>query len=316
MLTKWFWLESELTYLAIQLYFSDTMATTTIPEYFVYGEKARALDVGFLHVELVSSRYFVHRGKVAPHKHPGMAQLTFWLKGGGTYFIDDADWTFSSPAASLVLADEVHGFNVSQGSDAIVLSLETEALEKILVDAGLQFPRAIFVKRSDRSLHWPALHQAMRNLLEEYTTQHNHWARLVNYYAAAAIINLMRICDHKKEDAATAKAHPLAQQLKILINLHFRENWMVERYVRELGSSGHMTLRAAKRSFGSTIKGLITQRRVQEARRLLAFTIRSVEDISYELGFQDPAYFSREFKKHTGLAPGLWRSRNNRGRND
>ena len=77
-----------------------------------------------------------------------------------------------------------------------------------------------------------------------------------------------------------------------------------------------MSLRATKRAFGSTIKSLIVQRRLQEAKRLLGFTIRSVEDIANELGFNDPAYFNREFKKHTGLAPGLWRDRNSydRGR--
>ena len=306
----------ELTYLAIQLYFFDNMTDTTIPEYFVYGEKARTLDAGFLHVECISSRYFLHRGKVSPHKHPGMAQITFWIKGGGTYFIEDRSWTFSSQAASLVLADTVHGFEVKQGSDAIVLSLETAALEKILADANLQFPQTIFAEQNDSKLHWPALQQAMHSLLDEYNNQHSHWATLASHHAAAAVFNLMRIGAHQPGDAATVKAQPLAQRLRRLINFHFRENWPIERYVHELGSSGHMTLRATKRTFGSTIKSLIVQRRLQEAKRLLAFTIRSAEDISYELGFNDPAYFNREFKKHTGLAPGLWRDRNSydRGR--
>jgi AraC family transcriptional activator of pobA len=37
------------------------------------------------------------------------------------------------------------------------------------------------------------------------------------------------------------------------------------------------------------------------------FTIRSVEDIAREIGFDDPAYFSRFFRKRTGVSPAAWR---------
>lgn len=56
-----------------------------------------------------------------------------------------------------------------------------------------------------------------------------------------------------------------------------------------------------------SIKELVTQRRLLEAKRLLLFTVRSVEDISYEIGVRDPAYFSRAFRKRTGHPPGEWR---------
>jgi AraC family transcriptional regulator, transcriptional activator of pobA len=42
---------------------------------------------------------------------------------------------------------------------------------------------------------------------------------------------------------------------------------------------------------------------VLEAKRQLAYSQRSVKEICYELGFEDPAYFSRFFRNHTGYAP-------------
>ena len=51
----------------------------------------------------------------------------------------------------------------------------------------------------------------------------------------------------------------------------------------------------------------VFERRLLEAKRLLMFTIRSVEDIAAETGFRDPAYFSRFFRKRVGSAPGEWR---------
>jgi len=45
-----------------------------------------------------------------------------------------------------------------------------------------------------------------------------------------------------------------------------------------------------------------------EAKRLLKFTIRPAKEIAFELGFDDPAYFNRAFKKYSGLSPIAWRN--------
>ena len=58
-----------------------------IPNFFVYGEPSRSLDVGFLHVETVNERNSVHLGNVSPHKHTQMGQITFWYRGRGEYQI-------------------------------------------------------------------------------------------------------------------------------------------------------------------------------------------------------------------------------------
>ena len=54
-------------------------------------------------------------------------------------------------------------------------------------------------------------------------------------------------------------------------------------------------------------KEIIHERLLQEARRLLQFSAVPISEISYQLGFSDPAYFSRFFTKRTGLAPSQYR---------
>jgi AraC family transcriptional activator of pobA len=58
---------------------------------------------------------------------------------------------------------------------------------------------------------------------------------------------------------------------------------------------------------GTGVKRVVSERRLLEAKRLLLFTVRTVEDIAYEIGFDDPAYFSRFFRERTGEAPAAWR---------
>jgi AraC-like DNA-binding protein len=40
-----------------------------------------------------------------------------------------------------------------------------------------------------------------------------------------------------------------------------------------------------------------------EAKRLLAHTHKSVKEIGFSLGFQEPTNFTKYFRKHTGLSP-------------
>jgi AraC family transcriptional activator of pobA len=60
---------------------------------------------------------------------------------------------------------------------------------------------------------------------------------------------------------------------------------------------------------GRSTKELVTERVMLEAVRLLRFTDRTIGEIAYATGFDDPLYFSRAFKRHVGEAPSLFRDR-------
>ncbi|WP_223067352.1 helix-turn-helix domain-containing protein [Paenibacillus caui] len=59
--------------------------------------------------------------------------------------------------------------------------------------------------------------------------------------------------------------------------------------------------------FGLTPHQHITELRLNRAKQLLLNEEHSITDISFELGFQTPVYFSKMFKQRTGLAPSDYR---------
>ncbi|MCY1220960.1 HTH-type transcriptional activator RhaR [compost metagenome] len=58
---------------------------------------------------------------------------------------------------------------------------------------------------------------------------------------------------------------------------------------------------------GLSAHEMISRKLIGEARRELVFTRASVQEISFRLGFADPAYFSRFFLRQTGMTPRAWR---------
>ena len=80
-------------------------------------------------------------------------------------------------------------------------------------------------------------------------------------------------------------------------------------YARELGvAAGHLS-RTMRLATGAPASHTIEARLVREARRLLAFTALPVSQVAYELGFADPAYFTRVFSRATDVSPRLFRER-------
>ena len=63
-----------------------------------------------------------------------------------------------------------------------------------------------------------------------------------------------------------------------------------------------------KQACGSSFKEYLNMVRVEESKRLLANTDYSLINIAIATGFEDQSYFSKIFKKHTGLTPKQYRS--------
>lgn len=281
----------------------------SVPDFFVYGEPSRALEVGFLHVETVMARKNVHHGQVRPHKHDQMAQITFWTKGRGRYFVEEKVLDFSAPAISYVPSGVVHGFNVvPEETDAIVVSLADGALAAWDQGNPLSLSEAIMViAEPGRDARWSRLAEMMRLIAEEYAESGEDSERLIMPLVTAVLLQLGKLrSDHASVAEPPSKI--LALRLRQAIDQHFRENWSVSRYVQELATTPHLLARASTQAFGTSVKELIGRRRLLEAKRRLLFTVRPVEDIGYEIGLQDAAYFSRFFRRRTGQAPGEWRA--------
>ena len=94
------------------------------------------------------------------------------------------------------------------------------------------------------------------------------------------------------------------------------EEWLAERFrkpgaikgVVETASVPERTLkRRFKAATGLTLIEHVQNLRVEEAKRLLESEKRAVDEISAEVGYENPAFFRRLFKRRTGLTPSQYR---------
>ena len=75
-----------------------------------------------------------------------------------------------------------------------------------------------------------------------------------------------------------------------------------------MGLTAGQLSRICREVLGISALDVINARLVHEAQRELVYTASSVKLLASELGFDDDAYFSRFFKRHTGLSPSEFRA--------
>ncbi len=90
-------------------------------------------------------------------------------------------------------------------------------------------------------------------------------------------------------------------RFKQLIEENFTREKNVSPYAELLNMNPSCLNELSKRVTGITAGELIRNRVIEETKKLLYSSRMSGKEIAYELGFDDPAYFSRFFKKYTGM---------------
>jgi len=100
------------------------------------------------------------------------------------------------------------------------------------------------------------------------------------------------------------------QQFMALVEEHFVQQHDVAFYETTLNLPTKCLSRHLQKAEAGTPCQILISRQIQEARRLLITTQKTAKAIGFELGFDDPYYFSRVFKLKTGLSPRHYRQQN------
>lgn len=97
------------------------------------------------------------------------------------------------------------------------------------------------------------------------------------------------------------------RKFSFLVDKHFRQKKKVKEYADMLYKSPKTLSNLFHKYQQQSPQQIIQERVVLEAKRLLQFTDQQNQEIAYQLGFEDPAHFSRYFRKVAGQSPSAYR---------
>ena len=212
---------------------------------------------------------------VAVHRHDRFFQIHYIHNGQVHLYLDDNQYHLDGPLCFLTPPGVPHAFVTAQDSEGQVITVRQQLVWKLFEDEAALAPR---------------LNRAMCIL------------RLI-------LANLLRLAE-QSQHKSPAPAEDLRQfhRFNLLVEAHHIEHWPLQHYADELGLTTARLNLICRRLANMSSKQLIFERLLQEAKRLLLHSGQSVNQISFALGFSDPAYFSRFFSRHVGMPASDYRA--------
>ena len=102
-------------------------------------------------------------------------------------------------------------------------------------------------------------------------------------------------------------ADPKLDSVFRFIEAHYRQPISLNDVARQVGYSPAYLTNLVQSHTGRTVKQWIIERRMAQAKTLLATTTQSVRQIAESSGYSDAGYFTRQFRQFNGVSPQVWR---------
>ena len=137
-------------------------------------------------------------------------------------------------------------------------------------------------------------------------------SQLIKNLLEILLINIMRDETEQKNQNATFLRQEefdnrITGQALAFLRAHVRERISVEELCKQIHYNKSHLFAQFKESTGYSVMAYFTKLKIEESKRLLRQTDKTVAQIAEELSFDTPNYFSKTFKKWTRYTPSTYR---------
>jgi len=241
-----------------------------------------------------------------PHRHT-FYEIALVTTGQGAHVVDLTERELRPPMLCFVMPGHVHFWRRTTGLEGKVILFTSEFLVAYPRDRevlqALGSAQSLSLSKKDRI----AFEAVIREMEVEYRVRAPGCTAILQACLHILLLRASRLSCMKSALPPNGGAASIARKFVALLALPGGHLRTVQGSARRIGVSPAYLNEAVKSVLRRTPGQLIRQAQVLEAKRLLAQTDLSVQKVAKELGFADPSYFCRFFRREAGLTPGSFR---------
>ena len=277
-----------------------------------YGDNQASFMPDFIHFEPLEKRSKIYEWEISQHVHSELFQMFIIRSGKGILVSGKNKIVISSPCVINVPASIMHGFSFDSNIKGDVLTFSDNYFESILKNNAQlyiklnklnQFVYVNNIKSFDDFTY--LIHKLKNEILED---------RVEKQFSLQSYFQLLFLRLYRKgyeneyvELNAPNKTLEHFRNFQNLVKQSLQSPLTIEQYARKLSITQMHLNRVCNAVVGESALKVVQGFIIIEAKKYLLNTSYSVSEIAYFLNFNDPAYFSRLFKKLVGVPPGEFR---------
>ncbi|MEJ2004673.1 MAG: AraC family transcriptional regulator [Cyclobacteriaceae bacterium] len=253
-------------------------------------------------------------GLFQPH-HLGHFAIRWVVEGSGAILIDHIRYEIEPNMIFLATPSQISRTDIPQGTPFTVKLIAFH--EELIPLMG--FEKDAMALLTGLSSHWNIHVEGKNNeiignyydlLKAEFDLgprDRNPW--ILAAITKALILHLIRIHNKNAQDRRKPLQYQnLYREYLDSLEKNFMNTHYVSDYVEMLGTNEKQLNRACKAMTDHSARHIIDERLNFEAKRSLYYTRHTIKEISYHLGFKDPAHFVKFFKRKNNRTPGDYKS--------
>lgn len=246
------------------------------------------------------------------HRH-NFFSIHFILAGQSKQEIDFEDFEIKKNQIVLIPSGSVHWEKENQDLSGYAILFKAEFFsppQKELLNGLLQYAialRKLLIPIEEKAVQ--AIIYYFELLMKEQDNDLNQNQTFILQNLMLALLNHLegQIQQLPKSNSFVTTRRPFQRFIE-LVDHHYYEHQNLEFYAEHLQITKRKLSETVKSVTGQTAADYIIERITLEAKRELCFNEKSVKEIAFQLGYESPYYFSRIFKKRTGLSPEQFRT--------
>ena len=260
-----------------------------------------------LFVTSCGTYHLINTPKFSTHRPEGRIdyQILYVASGRTSFYIDGVEQTI--PAGNMIIyrpgEEQQYSYYGVDHPEVYWLHFTGGNVHNLLRKYGIT--DKMYIIRTGISLEYKRIF--LQIIQELKLCRVDYEALAVNYFE-----QLLVLIHRQLEQTPREKSQFLIQEIDSAIRF-FHENYHTPISIEEYASSHHMSVSWFIRSFkeytGSTPTQYILSLRISNAQTLLGSTNYNITEIAEIVGYDNPLYFSRLFRKQSGMSPSEFRNR-------
>ena len=241
------------------------------------------------------------------HRHDFFYVLVL-EKGAGEHSIDFIPYVVSDLSVFFMRPSQVHMLTLKKGSTGYLMEFNIHFYSPLDKTAN-QVLRKVSNKNFcliDKQ-RFKKITSILSGIFHEYTLQEAGYLEVILASLEIFFIELLRQSPEPSNLLIQGNGTERLEELLSLIEQHISSHKEVGFYAGKLHLTPNQLNTVTKSGLGKTCSEVINDQVMLEAKRYLLATTNQINEIAWQLGYEDVSYFVRWFKKRTGQTPEAFR---------